>query len=165
MQQHLAEQRPEAETAPDRQPIEAEDAPAPRRRRHVDDPGRAGGVEGALSGAEDEAGEDQAMAEWDAGHLQPLIQEAERRVGTADHRAGRRHTSSKRTRRCEVKRKRIDLVAGAQIDLGHDRVMAGDTSDARAVFRFSLSRLLKFPFIFTTTCSCFIATSIKSIAA
>src|SRR5439155_19573624 len=80
-------------------------------------------------------------------------------------RAGRRRTSSKRTRRCEVKRKRIDLVAGAQIDLGHDRVMAGDTSDARAVFRFSLSRLLKFPFIFTTTCTCFIATSIKSIAA
>ena len=56
----LAERRPEREPAPDREPVEADDPAAAVRRGHVDDPRRAGGVDGALAGAEEEPGHDQA---------------------------------------------------------------------------------------------------------
>ena len=45
-------ERPEAEPAPDREPVEADHPAAPLGRGQVDDPGRAGGEDRALAGAE-----------------------------------------------------------------------------------------------------------------
>ena len=55
---------PSGQPAPDREPVEADDPAATLGRGQVDDPGRAGGVDGALAGAEEEPRDDQAR---DAG--------------------------------------------------------------------------------------------------
>ena len=60
VQEQLADQRADAEPAPDREAVEADHPAAPLGRRQVDDPGRAGGEDRALAGAEHEAGDDQA---------------------------------------------------------------------------------------------------------
>ena len=59
-QDQLADRRPQRQPAPDREPVEADDPAAPLRRREVDDPGRAGGVDHALAGAQEEPRDDQA---------------------------------------------------------------------------------------------------------
>ncbi len=60
VEEQLADQRPDAQPGPDRQPVEADHPAAPLGRGDVDDPGRAGGEDRALAGAEDQAGADQA---------------------------------------------------------------------------------------------------------
>ena len=60
VQQQLADRGAEAEAAPDRQPVEADQPAAALGRREVDDPGRARGEDHALAGAEEQPGDDQA---------------------------------------------------------------------------------------------------------
>ncbi len=60
LQDQLADRRPERQPAPDREPVEADDAPAAVGRREVDDPGRAGRVHGPLAGAQEKPRDDQA---------------------------------------------------------------------------------------------------------
>ena len=60
VQEQLADQRADAEPGPDREAVEADHPAAPVFGGEVDDPGRAGGEDGSLAGAEHEPRSDQA---------------------------------------------------------------------------------------------------------
>ena len=81
-QEQIAHQRAEGEAGPDRQPVEADHAAAPILGGHVDDPGRAGGEHRSLTGADEQARDDQA---GDAGGEEEQYPGDHRQDGADDH--------------------------------------------------------------------------------